>query len=82
MQGVLWKRRDVFKNRWRPRWFVLHPRQRMLTYYILSNPEVAPQQLVLSSDNGSVQSGITSGVLQQLPSGAGGEQELEQEQEL
>jgi hypothetical protein len=36
-QGVLWKRRDVFKNRWRPRWFVLHPGQGVLTYYLLSN---------------------------------------------
>ena len=32
MQGVLWKRRDVFRNRWRPRWFVLHPEQGILTY--------------------------------------------------
>ncbi|KAG7350965.1 PH domain containing protein [Nitzschia inconspicua] len=36
MQGVLWKRRDVFRNRWRPRWFVLHPEQQILTYYLLS----------------------------------------------
>jgi len=36
MQGVLWKRRDVFRNRWRPRWFVLHPRQGILTYYLLN----------------------------------------------
>jgi hypothetical protein len=36
LQGVLWKRRDVFKNRWRPRWFVLHPEQHILTYYLLS----------------------------------------------
>ena len=36
-QGVLWKRRDVFKNRWRPRWFVLHPHQGVLTYYLLTN---------------------------------------------
>jgi hypothetical protein len=36
-QGVLWKRRDVFKNRWRPRWFVLHPGQGVLTYYLLSS---------------------------------------------
>jgi len=39
MQGILWKRRDVFRNRWRPRWFVLHADQRLLTYYILSNQE-------------------------------------------
>lgn len=37
-QGVLWKRRDVFKNRWRPRWFVLSPRQGVLTYYLLTTP--------------------------------------------
>jgi hypothetical protein len=36
MQGVLWKRRDVFRNRWRPRWFVLHPQQGILTYYLLN----------------------------------------------
>lgn len=35
--GVLWKRRDVFKNRWRPRWFVLSPQQGTLTYYLLSS---------------------------------------------
>jgi len=34
--GVLWKRRDVFKNRWRPRWFSLNPGQGVLTYYLLS----------------------------------------------
>lgn len=37
MQGVLWKRRDLFKNHWRPRWFVLHQEQHLLTYYLLSN---------------------------------------------
>jgi hypothetical protein len=37
-QGVLWKRRDVFKNRWRPRWFVLSPGQGVLTYYLLTTP--------------------------------------------
>lgn len=37
-QGVLWKRRDVFKNRWRPRWFVLSPGQGVLTYYLLTSP--------------------------------------------
>ena len=41
-QGVLWKRRDIFKNRWRPRWFVLHPGQGILTYYLLVDP-VNPQ---------------------------------------
>ena len=35
LQGVLWKRRDIFTNRWRPRWFVLHPPQGLLTYYLL-----------------------------------------------
>ena len=39
MQGILWKRRDVFKNRWRPRWFVLHSDQCLLTYYLLANQE-------------------------------------------
>ena len=34
--GVLWKRRDVFKNRWRPRWFSLNPNQGVLTYYLLN----------------------------------------------
>jgi hypothetical protein len=36
--GVLWKRRDVFKNRWRPRWFALNPGQGILTYYLLNAP--------------------------------------------
>lgn len=35
--GVLWKRRDVFKNRWRPRWFALNPGQGVLTYYLLTS---------------------------------------------
>ena len=34
-QGVLWKRRDVFQNRWRPRWFVLQPG--VLTYYLMDH---------------------------------------------
>jgi len=37
MQGVLWKRRDLFKYHWRPRWFVLHNEQHLLTYYLLAN---------------------------------------------
>lgn len=37
-QGVLWKRRDVFKNRWRPRWFCLQANQGVLTYYLLTAP--------------------------------------------
>jgi len=35
LQGVLWKRRDVFKKRWRPRWFVWHASEGVLTYYLL-----------------------------------------------
>ena len=35
--GVLWKRRDVFKNRWRPRWFIVNPSQGILTYYLLND---------------------------------------------
>ena len=38
-QGVLWKRRDVFKNRWRPRWFVLQPEQGVLVYYLLNQQQ-------------------------------------------
>lgn len=38
-QGVLWKRRDLFKNHWRPRWFVLHCDQHLLTYYLLANKD-------------------------------------------
>ncbi|CAB9508003.1 expressed unknown protein [Seminavis robusta] len=38
-QGVLWKRRDVFKNKWRPRWFVLQPEEAVLTYYLLSRQD-------------------------------------------
>lgn len=36
IRGVLWKRRDVFMNSWRPRWFDLQPEQGLLTYYLLS----------------------------------------------
>lgn len=39
MQGILWKRRDVFRNHWRPRWFVLHSDQCVLTYYLLANQD-------------------------------------------
>lgn len=55
MQGVLWKRRDIFRNRWRPRWFVLHPDQRVLTYYLLANREagVGPQQVVSGGSSSS-----------------------------
>jgi len=49
IQGVLWKRRDVFKNRWRPRWFVLHPDQRVLTYYLLTNQAGIGPQVISSS---------------------------------
>jgi len=34
-QGVLWKRRDVFKRRWNPHWFVLEPSKGVMTYYRL-----------------------------------------------
>jgi hypothetical protein len=49
MQGVLWKRRDVFRNRWRPRWFVIHPDQNILTYYLLTSQEGGGPQQVSSS---------------------------------
>lgn len=55
MQGVLWKRRDVFRNRWRPRWFVLHPEQHILTYYLLTgnSGDGQPQQVTSSRGNNS-----------------------------
>jgi hypothetical protein len=40
-QGVLWKRRDVFKNKWRPRWFILQEEEAVLTYYLLSKSDAA-----------------------------------------
>lgn len=40
-QGVLWKRRDVFRTKWRPRWFVLQPEEAVLTYYLLSRSDAA-----------------------------------------
>jgi PH domain len=46
--GVLWKRRDVFKNRWRPRWFALNPGQGVLTYYLLTTPAAAADGPVLA----------------------------------
>jgi hypothetical protein len=49
IRGVLWKRRDVFMNSWRPRWFDLQPEQGLLTYYLLS-----------SNNNTSTSSGTTS----------------------
>ena len=54
-QGVLWKRRDVFKNRWRPRWFVLHSSQGVLTYYILTTPPSEPFSSPLSHANSAPQ---------------------------
>ena len=47
MQGVLWKRRDLFKNHWRPRWFVLHREQHLLTYYLVANNS---QQLLVDNN--------------------------------
>jgi hypothetical protein len=38
-EGLLWKRRDVFKNKWRPRWFVLQKEEAVLTYYLLSRTD-------------------------------------------
>jgi len=66
-QGVLWKRRDVFRNRWRPRFFVLQPQQGILTYYLLSSeggagPAAAAAAatsagVVVTADRGGVLSG-------------------------
>lgn len=53
MQGVLWKRRDVFRNRWRPRWFVLHPQQGILTYYLLTSSTPASPTAVSTGELGS-----------------------------
>ena len=45
-QGVLWKRRDVFKNKWRPRLFVLQPEEAVLTYYLLSRTDAASSSVI------------------------------------
>lgn len=57
-QGVLWKRRDVFKQAWRPRWFVIQPQEKTLTYYLLtsSSPErpaaaATPRNRTVSCDS-------------------------------
>lgn len=45
-QGVLWKRRDVFKNKWRPRWFDLQPQEAVLTYFLLSKTDSAARTTI------------------------------------
>lgn len=52
-QGVLWKRRDVFKNKWRPRWFVLQPQEAVLTYYLLSRTEAAASSTISTPFRGN-----------------------------
>jgi len=40
-QGILYKRRDVFKRRWNPRWFVLEASEGVLTYYRVRSSSAA-----------------------------------------
>jgi len=64
LQGVLWKRRDIFTNRWRPRWFVLHPSQGLMTYYLLD--ETVSQRLAAAESASSAILQATT-TLQQQP---------------
>ena len=78
-QGVLWKRRDVFKYRWRPRWFVLHPDQGVLTYYLLTanvseglvatpNSSSSGRRASDNADNSSSSNPLLSGISEPSPS--------------
>lgn len=57
--GVIWKRRDVFKNRWRPRWFVWNEHEGVLYYYLLSAP--LPPLQSASSFNRNTDDSLISG---------------------
>lgn len=48
-QGELWKRRDLFKQSWRPRWFVIQPQEKLLTYYLLTSHGGGPTNATPSS---------------------------------
>lgn len=51
----------VPRNRWRPRWFVLHQDQHILTYYLLANQDGGgPQQVSSSINSGSIPSSVSS----------------------
>ena len=41
VEGVLWKRRDVFTAQWRPRWFRVQEDTGWLTYYLLRNQDTS-----------------------------------------
>jgi hypothetical protein len=45
LQGILWKRRDVFKNRWLPRYFILSPSKAALNYFLLPKSLRSHEQL-------------------------------------
>ena len=49
MQGILYKRRDVFRKRWRPRWFVLDPETCVLTYFLLIHSNGSSSNITDSS---------------------------------
>ena len=75
-QGVLWKRRDVFKNKWRPRWFVLQPEEAVLTYYLLSKNDGAAAASTIStplrrSSNSNI-GAITTTTASSSPTNTGG----------
>ena len=83
-QGVLWKRRDVFKNKWRPRWFVLQPEEAVLTYYLLSKSDGAAAASTIStplrrSSNSNI-GAITTTTANSSPTNTGGPPALTQEE--
>jgi PH domain len=41
VDGILWKRRDLFTAQWRPRWFRVQEDTGLLTYYLLRNQDVS-----------------------------------------
>ena len=60
-QGVLWKRRDFFKKEWRPRWFVLHTEQHILTYYLVNeNAASSSSSSITTSNSNAGRSGSSS----------------------
>jgi hypothetical protein len=51
---------SLYSNRWRPRWFVLHQDQHILTYYLLANQDGGGPQQVSSSIAASIPSSLSS----------------------
>lgn len=57
IQGILFKRRDVFRQIWRPRWFILSPQDAVMTYHLLSR-DVGSHHHATPQEPQDMQSGV------------------------